>query len=185
MSMSRKIREHIKTIHNGKCSICSISNWQNKELTLQIDHIDGDRKNNNLSNLRLLCPNCHSQTDTYTFKKTQSTFMNKLKNYFKNYTQEQIQDFFSNNNYDKICDITGTSLRSIRKFLKENPKIIPRHISFREKNHMFSYEELYQLLVVEKRPVSLLAKQKNVSHALIRKKAKQLKIDIPSFYAKK
>lgn len=34
-----------------------------------MDHIDGNPKNTRLSNVRLLCPNCHSQTDTYTGKK--------------------------------------------------------------------------------------------------------------------
>ena len=48
-----------------KCEICGISEWQGKKLSFEIDHIDGDRSNNDLSNLRFLCPNCHSQTDTW------------------------------------------------------------------------------------------------------------------------
>ena len=48
-----------------KCAVCNISNWQNVPLTLQVDHIDGNSDNNLPDNLRLLCPNCHSQTDTY------------------------------------------------------------------------------------------------------------------------
>lgn len=51
-----------------KCSICSISNWLEKSITLELDHIDGDSTNNVKSNLRLLCPNCHSQTPTYKGK---------------------------------------------------------------------------------------------------------------------
>jgi 5-methylcytosine-specific restriction endonuclease McrA len=47
------------------CSGCSISNWKEQELVLELDHIDGDAANNKLSNLRLLCPNCHSLTSTY------------------------------------------------------------------------------------------------------------------------
>ena len=39
--------------------------WRGKELRLEIDHIDGSRFNNTLENLRILCPNCHSQTETY------------------------------------------------------------------------------------------------------------------------
>lgn len=49
-------------------TICGIDNWFNKKLVLQLDHIDGNNTNNILSNLRLLCPNCHSQTDTYAGK---------------------------------------------------------------------------------------------------------------------
>lgn len=52
-----------------KCSICSIKDWANKKLTLQLDHIDGNNKNNSFNNLRLLCPNCHSQTPTYCIGK--------------------------------------------------------------------------------------------------------------------
>lgn len=48
------------------CSGCGIGNvWNNKPIRLQIDHINGVRTDNRISNLRYLCPNCHSQTDTF------------------------------------------------------------------------------------------------------------------------
>lgn len=47
------------------CSICGISEWNEKKLSLHLDHINGVKHDNRLENLRLLCPNCHSQTDTY------------------------------------------------------------------------------------------------------------------------
>lgn len=53
-----------------KCAECGIgSEWNGKALTLQLDHIDGNSENNALENLRLLCPNCHTQTPTYGSKK--------------------------------------------------------------------------------------------------------------------
>ena len=54
----------------NRCSECKIPPiWNNKSLVLQLDHIDGNISNNKIENLRLLCPNCHTQTETYTNKK--------------------------------------------------------------------------------------------------------------------
>lgn len=48
------------------CSICGqIPLWNNKKLVLQLDHIDGNSDNNFPYNIRLLCPNCHTQTETF------------------------------------------------------------------------------------------------------------------------
>lgn len=51
-----------------ECAICSVGSWNNAPLSLQLDHVDGDNKNNLMSNLRLLCPNCHSQTENFGSK---------------------------------------------------------------------------------------------------------------------
>jgi hypothetical protein len=48
-----------------KCSTCSISEWQGAPLVLDVDHIDGNRFDCRLYNLRFLCPNCHRQTPTF------------------------------------------------------------------------------------------------------------------------
>ncbi len=55
--------------HGEVCSECGIGNeWNDKPLRLQLDHIDGNSDNNLIENLRLLCPNCHTQTSTYGSK---------------------------------------------------------------------------------------------------------------------
>jgi len=48
-----------------KCSHCGLDQWMGLRITLELDHIDGNNKNNVRSNLRCLCPNCHSITDTW------------------------------------------------------------------------------------------------------------------------
>lgn len=49
-----------------RCECGQGPTWNGKPLTLQLDHIDGNPKNNMITNLRFLCPNCHSQTSTFT-----------------------------------------------------------------------------------------------------------------------
>ena len=52
-----------------KCQNCGCDgHWQDGIISLEIDHIDGDNTNNELSNLRYLCPNCHALTETYRGK---------------------------------------------------------------------------------------------------------------------
>lgn len=48
-----------------RCAVCGIAEWQEKSLVLHLDHINGIHNDNRYVNLRFLCPNCHSQTDTY------------------------------------------------------------------------------------------------------------------------
>lgn len=51
------------------CECCGISSWNNNKITLELNHKNGDNSDHSLENLELLCPNCHSQTDTYKNKR--------------------------------------------------------------------------------------------------------------------
>jgi len=59
--ISEGIKEH-------KCECCGITEWNGQPTPIELDHIDGNRYNNVIENLRILCPNCHAQTDTYCGK---------------------------------------------------------------------------------------------------------------------
>jgi HNH endonuclease len=48
-----------------RCEMCGGSEWNGRPIPLELDHVNGRREDNRLANLRLLCPNCHAQTDTY------------------------------------------------------------------------------------------------------------------------
>lgn len=62
----------------GVCEECGIGDTYNgKPITLHCDHIDGNSDNNTLDNLRLLCPNCHSQTDTWCGRNKKNASRNK------------------------------------------------------------------------------------------------------------
>jgi hypothetical protein len=50
------------------CSVCKNTTWLKKPITLWTDHIDGNASNNNTDNLRLVCPNCDSQSETFMAK---------------------------------------------------------------------------------------------------------------------
>jgi hypothetical protein len=57
-----------------KCECCGLETWLDKPITLELEHTDADRQNNTRENLKLLCPNCHSQTVTWRRGKLKNGF---------------------------------------------------------------------------------------------------------------
>jgi hypothetical protein len=67
----RRSRAHVKArllnagLKGKCCEACGLTEWQGAPISLQLHHVNGDGHDNRLINLRLLCPNCHSQTETW------------------------------------------------------------------------------------------------------------------------
>lgn len=84
------IRDYILKQQNYHCAICNISNtWNQQPLNFVLDHIDGDASNSCRDNLRLICPNCDSQLETYKSKNKNSA-RNARKEYLKDHANKNI-----------------------------------------------------------------------------------------------
>jgi hypothetical protein len=68
-----------------KCEICGITDWNGKKLVLEIDHINGKNLDHRIENIRILCPNCHSQTPTHKGKNKLSALSEKREVEFRKF----------------------------------------------------------------------------------------------------
>lgn len=103
----------IKLGTKNECAICGLkSTWNNKPITLQLDHIDGDNKNNLVSNLRLLCPNCHSQTKTYSGRN-----MAKRPNNSAKPDKKELKELYEIYSIKQISAIKQVSKRTVYDWL--------------------------------------------------------------------
>ena len=100
-----------------RCSKCGITEWQGEPLTLQLDHINGNHTDNRIENLRLLCPNCHSQTHTYAGKSASK--YKRLSSY---------------------CTLCGKELKTHSTYCQECAKLLQRKVE------RPSREELKQMI---------------------------------------
>ena len=74
----RTIKEKIFQEREYRCECCGLTEWNGKKIKLQVHHIDGNHNNNVRNNLMILCPNCHSQTDNWTYRKNQNDITDEM-----------------------------------------------------------------------------------------------------------
>lgn len=99
------------------CNECGISNeWNGKPLTLQLDHIDGNNQNNELKNLRMLCPNCHTQTETYGSKYVKEKRQNIRPRKVERPSKEELISLIKSKPMTAIGVQYGVSDNAVRKW---------------------------------------------------------------------
>jgi hypothetical protein len=110
-----------------ECEFCKQGEiWNGKKISLILDHIDGDRKNNLIENLQILCPNCNATLDTHCGKNAKkklitSNFENRLeikKNNWKKIILDNDIDFSKKTWGIKLSKIIGKSPQYCLKFVK-------------------------------------------------------------------
>lgn len=139
VSLKRRLIQ--ENIIEDKCSECSLSKvWNNKPINLQLDHINGIRNDNRIENLRLLCPNCHSQTHTFAGRnlpikyscldcgariskentrcKKCSSILNGIKSRKFEITKEELINLIKQYPMTKVGSILGVSDNAVRKRCK-------------------------------------------------------------------
>lgn len=108
--------KRLKQIREWKCDCCGLTEWMGKPLSLEIHHIDGDRYNNNLDNLQILCPNCHSLTENWRSrnqrgysksnpKVTNEEILKALEEYGNIFAALQSLGMAGGANYKRVYDI--------------------------------------------------------------------------------
>lgn len=135
-----------KGILNNQCFECGqLPIWNNKPLVLELDHIDGDNTNNELSNLRILCGHCHSQTPTFRGRNSR-----RAKKYYCNKCDKEITR----------ASKSGLCVRCVKK-------TIPTEKHYRKVKNRPSREQL--LKEVEETSYCSVGKKYGVSDTCIRK----------------
>lgn len=121
---SLKKRLFREGILENRCYKCGLTEWMGKPISLHLEHIDGNPTNNQVCNLAILCPNCHSQTDTYCRRRTARSKKSKRsprKPRFDWPANDVLESMVSEHGYRGTARIIGCSDNAVRKRLRQSP----------------------------------------------------------------
>lgn len=162
-----------------KCSKCELTEWMGKRIPIELEHIDGDNTNNELSNLCMLCPNCHAQTDTYKGKNKKSVrekkHIQEILNFENSFERSEIKDKVGKKiriSKIKKCEECGNEYKG------KNKKYCSRvcmHLS--QKKFLLTYKELKE--IIWKYPRTKIGEMYGVSDNTVLKRCKLLDIEVP------
>lgn len=186
---TQKFRKPLIELRGQKCECCNNTTWLNQPINLEVHHKDGDKSNNQLENLQLLCPNCHSYTNNYGSKnKKQNEISDEdlviaLQNsYSIRQALLSLNMSDAGGNYTRARNLMNEySIQLIQKSTKEKESfcidcgksIYPGSIrcikcnAANNRSQVVSREELKNL--IRTKPFTQIGKQFNVSDNTIRK----------------
>jgi len=167
------IRHSLKKYECVKC--LNDGSWNNNKLSLHLEHINGASNDNRLDNLCFLCPNCHSQTDTYSGKKTKYT-----------YTEYDNMEFRNDCSVLRTRDICNKYLINISTLTKIKNRLGMIDENWRSrpllKNRKVERPVKHELeILLTKHPLTEIGTKYNVSDNSIRKWCKNMDIKLPDF----
>ena len=142
---------------------CGISEWQGKEITLELHHINGNHYDNRIENLILLCPNCHSQTESYRKRYSIRGIKNdKPKKIYNTYTTicanpNCKKEFQTNSKHKKYC-----CRECYNAVLKLNAEVKSNNATFYNKEYLYDS-------MIKCNSIADLANKLNTSRPTIRK----------------
>ena len=170
-----KLKLYKFNLKEEKCEICNLENqWNGELISLHLDHINGINNDNRIENLRILCPNCHSQTKTYAGKKLRKHTKVKIKKAtkvkIKKFTPVKIKKCLECNKLINIKSTRCKSCQITKRNAEKRDFILP------------TKEELYKFL--KDSNFLRVGKKYGVSDNAVRKWCKKYELPTNSSYFK-
>jgi len=185
------------SLKEKKCEACGVETWLNKPIKLELHHVDGNPRNNSLTNLQILCPNCHSYTDTFCKRKSslsckKSLNLEEVRQIFESsFTLAEVAQKLntrgSGNSYYKIkklmqdnnFELKQKELEAKKSFNKYSSKEEARKgVAKQNERIIWPNNEVLAEMVWQK-SVSKLARELGVTDNAIRHRCKHRNIPVP------